>query len=116
MLFSSVLGGSPSYADPVDLNKGQPAPFTGILFTPEDDKKLRDMYIEKEALEKKFTYIQEDNKLLLDKSKLWQDQSEVLSKRLVEAQNDSFWKKSMFFALGVIATVGAAYAVKGATR
>lgn len=108
---------SASYAEPpTELIKGQTAPFTGILFSKDDELKLRDINEEKISLERRLKWTQDDNTLLGSERDLWRTSSENLSKTLVDSQNDSFWKKSAYFALGVLATVGAAYAVKGATR
>jgi len=115
-LISLVLSNMVLAEGPTDLKKGDQAPYAGTLFSTEDEKKLRQMREDSEYFKKKAELLSIDNKFLEDKSSLWMNQSKELSKQLVSSQNDSFWKKAAFFALGVAATVGAAYAVKGATK
>ena len=98
------------------VKKGDLVPHDGVLFTQEEEYKLRIISQERDYLEKKSEILQNQNELLDSKVKLWLDQSESLSKSLIEQQNESFWKNAGFFGLGVLATVGVVFAVKGAVK
>jgi hypothetical protein len=47
---------------------------------------------------------------------IWQDQSNDLSKQLVEKENSSFWKQTAYFMLGAALTTGLAFAVNQSTK
>jgi hypothetical protein len=99
---SLAIAGGPQVAE---IKEGDPAPFTGILFGPEEDMKLRKQVLERDFFEKQNELLKSENKILQDRTDLWKKQSEELSTQLVESQNDSFWKKAAFFGLGALATV-----------
>lgn len=113
-----ALTSTHAFADPLvsELKQGQPAPFPGILFGYDEELKIRKDVQKLEIFQERVTLLETENDLLSKKVKLWMDQSESLSKTVVQSYNDSFWKKAGFFALGTLATIGVAYAVKGATK
>jgi cell shape-determining protein MreC len=110
---SLAFAGEPQVAE---VKKGEPAPFTGILLGPNEDMSLRKQVLERDYFEKENELLKSENKILQERTDLWKKQSEELSKQLLESQDDSFWKKAAFFGLGALATVGLAYAVRGATK
>ena len=112
-----MMGCVSSFAQQVaEVKKGDQAPFTGVLFGPKEDMELRKQILEREYLLKENELIKKQSELLQQRTELWKKQSEDLSKELVDSQNDSFWKKAAFFALGSVATIGMAFAVRGATK
>ena len=105
------------------IQKDTPAPFNGYLFTPERELKIRTELMEKDYLLKQIDLeasIRDNlrNQLTLteDQTKLWRGESERLAKELTSRRDRSFWVNVGFFGLGVLATVGAAYALKQATK
>jgi hypothetical protein len=111
-----ALSTSVSFAQVADVKKGEPAPFTGVLFSPEASQDLKKRVETGEIDSEKVRLLNEQNKILQERVDLWMKQSDALSKRVVEMQDDSFWKKSAYFGLGAVVTVVMAFAVKGAVR
>lgn len=101
---------------PLELKKGQPAPFSGVLFTDEDEQKLRIIYLNNDFLTQKDTLLEDQNATLQKQVTLWNGQATTNAQQLAEAQSDTFWKKAAFFALGMVATIGAGLALKAAAK
>lgn len=105
------------------LPKDTPAPYTGYLFTPEAEKANRkslldlDIYKQLDESNKRILDLRmQENKVLTEQYQLWKEQSDSLSKQLVSARNDTFWKSLVYFGLGCIVTTGLAFAVNKATK
>lgn len=119
-----------SYADtacakPVTLlNTGDQSPCKGYLFSPEQEHKMylldQNSKLMQQELDIKTKYIDTVNKELSDyqgvvdkekqQSELWREAAENSTKKLIETKNDT-WKRDAFvFFLGVLTTIGAAYA------
>jgi hypothetical protein len=101
------------------LNKGNPAPCTGFLFSPEAEKQtaLDNMDAKyykllSEKLTDKNNLLIKQTDILDKRIDLYINQSNVLSTELAKREKDDDWKKSRWFSLGVVATgiaiVGAA--------
>ena len=105
------------------LRKGEPAPTDGILLTPEEANRVRVRDIELDLRKK-------ENELLIDVSgkmkeqvdimekrvDFYQDKNMDLSKRVEDLASDNFWEKTVWFILGVGATIGVGYAASRTWR
>jgi len=105
------------------LPKDTPAPYTGYLFTPEAEKANRkslldlDIYKQLDESNRRILDLRvQENKVLTEQYQLWKGQSDSLSKQLVSARNDTFWKSLVYFGLGCLVTTGLAFAVNKATK
>jgi hypothetical protein len=105
------------------LPKDTPAPYTGYLFTLEAEKANRkslldlDIYKQLDESNKRILDLRlQENKVLTEQYQLWKGQSDSLSKQLVSARNDTFWKSLVYFGLGCLVTTGLAFAVNKATK
>lgn len=102
------------------LEKGSPAPYTGYLFSPQKEREIRLTtetlkYCDK-SKEMALSILQDyetKDKITADRMNLRDQQIDSLSKRLVDAKDDSFLSKAGFFILGALVTGGIAY---GLTR
>lgn len=102
------------------LEKGQPAPCTGLLYSEEADKKAAQDH-EDAKFYKDLNLRLEQRKELTDKEinvldkrlKLYIDQSETLAERLHKRESQTKWEKALWFGFGVLAT---GIAVYGASR
>lgn len=101
--------------DVVPLEKDQKAPFTGILMTPSKAAELKNELLDKDMYKAQVDLYKANNGLLNDQVTLWRDQSQKLSKQLIE-ERSGFWTKAGFFLLGAAITTGLAFAVRGATK
>lgn len=118
MLIPATVFGQVQY-----IEKNTPAPYSGFLFTVEAERANRkslldlDVYKQLDESNKRMLELRiQENKVLTDQYTLWKTQSESLSKQLVDANNNSFWKSLLYFGLGCVVTTGLAFAVTRATR
>lgn len=118
LLISNIAFGQVKY-----LEKGEQAPFTGYLFTPEKESEVRQ---NNESL-KYYKLLDESNQRIIqmkdqelsivrDQGALWQTQSQNLSKQLEDAKSGSFWKQTLYFGLGALITTGLAFAVNQSSK
>lgn len=105
------------------IDKGTPAPYNGFLFNKEAELDNRKSLIDGEMYkqlsdlkDKKIDFLNKDISYANTQTELWKNQSDSLSKQLVDQRDSSFWKYALFFVLGCAVTTGIAFAVKGATR
>lgn len=112
------------------LEKGQEAPCNGYLFSPKKELELR-------LLDTQYKYTLEelklkDNQILLykqkseysfrqirleqEKSELWRDLAEKNTLTLVSLQEDRGKRDWLFFVGGILATVGAGWAIGQAAK
>lgn len=110
------------------LNQGEVAPCTGFLFSREKEKELRlldedyKLLQERSSITDKQIQLYKQNEDVLNsvidkerqKSKLWEDQAEKYTQKYIEEQNNRSNRDWLFFAGGVLLTLGAAWAVGAA--
>lgn len=119
----AALSSTPALAQVKYLEKGEPAPYTGFLFTPEKEQEVRQA---NEAL-KYFKLVDETNQriiklkddelaLIKDQGAIWRNQADALSKQLQEEKNSSFWRNTLYFGLGAVLTTALAFGVNQATK
>jgi len=105
------------------IEKGEPAPYTGYLFTPEKEKETRfklidlDYYKElSEITNKRLEVSQKQQKLLDEQVVLWKNHSTDLAKEVASRDSRNFWENLMYFGLGALITVGLTYSVNQASK
>lgn len=120
-----MLGWVPSaaFAEVRLLHQGEPAPYTGYLFAPEDEKRVRLLDQKLTISEQKvdiLTKINKNNLELYDlankRADVWQKQAEDLSKQLSQEKKDDFWRSTFYFTLGAVLTGLAAYGMSRTIR
>lgn len=102
------------------IEKDQKANCTGFLFSPEAENnvsmKLNELKYHKtlnSLLEQKTELQQRELDLLYKKQKNYMEQNEILSRQINNRETISFWKKTLYFSLGIIVT---GLAVNGASK
>jgi hypothetical protein len=121
-LFLALLISANAFSATV-INKDQPAPYRGYLFTIEEEQSLREKVIELDFAKKRIDIMiqqqgiyESNEKLYLDQITLWRDQAHSLAKINAEKQELQFWKNTFFFALGAALTTAIVYGVSQAQR
>ena len=95
------------FACPEIVKEGEPSPCTGIVFTHEQETKIRtDLMYYKELSGKYKQNAELDAKLL----KLERDLSKDLRNELSMRESTAFWENSLFFILGAGLTGLVSYA------
>lgn len=120
LLMIGILLGNVCYADDVTyLDKNQPAPYEGYLFTTDKAKDTRIKLIERSTFEginqslvKTNTLLQTNSDLKDQQIKIVMDRNDDLSKSLKDAESTSNWERIIYFGLGVLATSAAFYGAK----
>lgn len=120
----SLLITNNAYAnDPVALREGEPAPFSGLLFSPKKANELRANLIEKEYWQKMaesyqttVTGFENILKIKDDNNKLLLERNDQISKTLRDQKDFNTWERVGWFGLGVLATVLAGFAVREVVR
>lgn len=98
----------------MELKKGEPAPCSGLLFSPkaseEVDNKLEELEYNKKLVTKLLQrqgltdkYIDTVEKRL----QLYMNQSYTLAQELNRKENEDKWQKALYFTLGIAAFYGA---------
>ena len=107
------------------LKKGEEAPCTGILFSPEKEKEVRIKIQEHEVLEEQIRlqkvkielllsneeYLNKIYKLEAEKAELWRIRAEESTEKLMSSAQNRGKRDWLFLITGVVLTVGAGYAV-----
>ena len=120
-LFTSVVKAEDNKV--VLIEKGQSAPYSGLLFPKEEANKIRVELLElqtlkllNESYEKSFDLMQKNNDLFAKKESLLLDQNEKLSLALVESRQSSSIQKIIWFSLGILVTGISVYGAKKITQ
>jgi hypothetical protein len=120
---AAIAIAAPTTAQVQFVEKGQAAPFTGYLFSPDKEKEARQ---DSESL-RYYKTLDETNiklmalkdremELIREQSKMWQEQSSELSKQLQQSKDSNFWKTTLYFGLGALLTTALAFGVNQATK
>lgn len=93
------------------LEQGKPAPFTGYLFSTEQEKEIRYQLIDADFNTKRLQIKDgiisnyESQIVIYDKRlELYKNTSEELAKQMIANKDVSFWEKSFYFILGATLT------------
>lgn len=123
LLIISTLVSQANAQNAYPLRKGESAPTDGVLLVPQEANRLRTMDIEQ-------GYFKEQNEILYkirdkDKEQMdimqqridgFQKRNEDLANRIEKLSGDNFWQNTIWFVLGVGATIGVGYAATQAWR
>lgn len=97
--------------DIVVLKKGDVVPFDGVLFSKEKELQLRQLTLDKQALEKQnetlnklFEFQQKEIEITTARIILHQEQNNILADKVVRQQENTFWQNVAYFGLGVVIT------------
>ncbi len=86
------------------IKKGDPAPFTGYVFDLEAQQKNQLSLLEKDNMAKQINLFKDDETLYTNQVLQWKTVATQNTERLVNIESNSFWQKTLFFGLGVLAT------------
>lgn len=98
------------------LNKGDVAPYTGILADKEQMKKFRQINEDKKTLENKFVLQQDLLEVKDQRINFYKKKAEEAYKEVQAKEGSLFLTKTGYFILGVAATSLAAYAAIQVTK
>lgn len=107
--------------DPHFENKGYTLTQDSWVFSPDKAKSVRDRLIDlettskiNESLNKSLELYKSNEQLQQNKINLLLEQNDKLAVRLNDSQSLNNWEKFGLFVLGIVATVGAGFAIKKA--
>lgn len=105
------------------IEKGQPAPFSGVLLPNKKGNEIRKQLIQgdgyrliNESLEKTITLYKENEQIQSKKLVLLVDQNNLLNNEVTALRKSNDLEKILWFSLGVLATGFALYGAKKATQ
>ena len=124
IIVSLVCFESNAYGEGVHLlDKGQPAPFSGVLFSNKKGNEIRRQLIEgdgykliNESLVKSIDLYKENDKLQREKVNLLLTENINLNNRVDSLKKTNDIERIIWFSLGVLATGFALYGAKKATQ
>lgn len=109
--------------DTIVLNKGQQAPFDGILMNTTKANTIKGQLLErntlleeKDSFEKSLKLYADINQLNTQKVNLLSSENDRLSKELGDAKSTSTFERIVWFSLGVLATGAVFWGVKQSLR
>lgn len=98
------------------LNKDDKAPFDGYLFSREAERQLRLTDLELKQSKDIIKLYEQKSTIQEKQIELRDKELDVLSKRVIEQKDDSFFGKIGFFVLGVAATSAIAFGITRISR
>lgn len=106
------------YADGqiIQIDKGQPAPFSGFLMDNIKARSFDNLRLDFEFAQKNILVLQEQNKLYSDQLTKSNDLISNLNKQALETKSDSIWYKAGYFILGAACATLVAYGAVRVTR
>lgn len=121
LLVSSMIVNSTANADEaIVLNKGQAAPYTGILLTEEKANSvyndLNKYKLLNESLERTVVLYEQNEKLQDKRINILLEQNDKLAVNLQQARTTSNWEKVLWFGLGFLSVGLGIYGVQAITK
>jgi hypothetical protein len=121
LLVSSMIVNSVVIADDaVVLNKGQPAPYTGLLLTEEKANSvyndLNKYKLLNESLQRTVFLYEQNEKLQEKRVNVLLEQNDKLAINLQQARTVSNWEKVLWFGLGFLSVGLGIYGVQAITK
>ena len=121
LLVSSMIVNNLAHADEaIVINKGQAAPFTGLLLTEEKANTvyndLNKYKLLNESLEKTVVLYKQNEDLYDKKITVLLEQNDKLAENLQQARSTSNWEKVLWFTLGFFSVGLGIYGVKTITK
>ena len=102
--------------DPLFIEIGKPAPYTGFLISREKAERIRLMDIDLQFQIKKGEILNQELTLTQDQLKRNNEYVNTLSNKVAEMKDNSMFTKIGFFILGALITGGIAFGVSRAMR
>jgi len=101
------------------IEKDNPAPCTGFLFSPEQEKAAyqatedaKHYKLLSEKLTERQRLQTEQISVMDQRLQLYMDQSNTLAQEVNKEKNNNFWHKTLYFGLGIVVTGLAVSAAK----
>jgi hypothetical protein len=123
LLISLILAPRSSADQAVGIDKGQPAPFSGVLMDQEKANAVkiglqeRDLYKQiVDSQSRSLDLLKQNNTYAENKVNLLLEQNDKLAERLQSAQSLNNWERVGLVILGMAFVLGGAYAVKGISK
>ena len=114
LLFSQMSwAAAPEIQEPLLLNQGQPAPYTGFLLSRDKVDSVYKLSIDLDFQTKKADILSSENQLLISQNDRNKDFIETQSKQISSMKENSTFTKIAFFFLGAACATLVAY---GAAR
>lgn len=86
------------------IRKGALAPYDGYIFDADAERDNRSELMQKDNMAAQIHLFKENEKLYEGQVNLWKGVATENTERLVRIQDNSFWRNTLFFGLGVLAT------------
>lgn len=105
--------------DAISIQKGQPAPYSGVLFSEDRANSIRKQLVDKDILSVQLSAAEERHILSEQIIKLKDFEIELFRKqnqRLVKASETTEAMKIIYFGLGILATGAAVYGAGALSR
>jgi hypothetical protein len=105
--------------DAIYIEKGKPAPYSGILFTEERANKIRGELLEKDKLELRLMSAQHEKSMHQSIYGLKEREIELFrtqNERLQKLDNTNSTMNYVWFGLGILATGVAVYGARGLAK
>jgi len=100
----------------VELQKGDPAPFAGVLLDEEAANVARKADQKVPLLEEKIDILKSTNAALREQTDIWRDAAEKSARAAVDARDTLTWTTAGAFVLGAAAVVLGGLAIRSAAK